>query len=255
MTGLALNLYYESSRLMLPADVADFFRETLDECNRRGLDHVQVVPSHIREDDRSPTVHRGDLIRYDKRARLERLIQGIISFGPAHIYKEALIDAQRDDEMSRRSLCPNQVVTIGGVQYPASDIVFHSHIAKKDGTHIHYHLFCASYEESQKLRRAFRADGFVRIRDYTHFFTLLAVELKRSIPQAALLGGKMRYYDDREGHNSKTLEDIIFCKTIDYIYEREYRIAVLNTPQPTDRFEIRVSIPEGLLELELTNEA
>jgi len=61
----------------------------------------------------------------------------------------------------------------------------------------------------------------------------------------------VRYYDDRAGHDSKTLQDIIFCKTLDYIYEREYRIALLNAPQATERFEIPVSFPDGLLELEL----
>jgi len=251
MTGLAINLYYDEARLMLPADVGDLFRETLDECKRRGLDQVQVVPACIHQDDSPPKIHNGQLIRYDKRDRLERLIQGIISFGPSHIYKDAVVEAQQDDETQRRFLYPNQVVTIGEVEYPASNIVLHSHIAEEDGTPIHYHLFCAAYEESQKLCRAFHADGFVRIRDYKQFFGLLEAELKRNFPQAAPLGGEVRYYDDREGHNSKTLEDIIFCKTINYIYQREYRIAVLDAPQPNQRFEIQISIPEGLLELEL----
>src|SRR6266513_1413733 len=134
MTGLALNLYYDNARLMLPADVGDLFRETLDECNRRGLDQVQVVPACIHQNDSFPKIHSGQLIRYDKRDRLERLMQGVISFGPSHIYKSALIEAQRDDEMQRRFLYPNQVVTIGGVEYPASNIVLHSHIAEENGT-------------------------------------------------------------------------------------------------------------------------
>jgi hypothetical protein len=178
-------------------------------------------------------------------------MHGVVSFGPAHKYKDALIEAQRDDEMRRRFLYPNQIVTIGAVNYPASNIVLHSHIAEKDGTPIHYHLFCTAYEESQKLCRAFHADGFVRIRDYKQFFSLLEAEVDRSIPEAAVMGGEVRYYDERAGHDSKTLEDIIFCKTLEYIYEREYRIAVLNAPQATERFEIAVSFPSGLLELEL----
>jgi hypothetical protein len=182
-------------------------------------------------------------------------MQGNISFGPSHVYKDALIEAQQDDEMQRRFLYPNQLVTTGGVDYPASNIVLHSHIAEEDGTPIHYHLFCAAYEESEKLCRAFHADGFVRIRDYKQFFMLLEAQLKRNFPQAAALRGGVRYYDDREGHNSKTLKDIIFCKTIDYIYEREYRIAVLNAPKPSERFEIQMTVPKGLLELELTHEA
>lgn len=251
MTGLALNLYYDEARLMLPADVRDMFSETLDECNRRGMAQLQVVPPCIHQNDPLPKIYSGQLIRYDKRDRLERLMQGIISFGPSHIYKNAPIEAQQDDEMQRRFLYPNQVVTIGEVQYPASNIVLHSHIAEEDGTPIHYHLFCAAYEGSQKLCRAFHADGYVWIRDYRQFLALLEAELKRTSPEAAFLGGKVRYYDDREGHDSKTLEDVIFCKTIDYIYQREYRIAILGTSQPHERFEVQISVPDGLLELQL----
>lgn len=252
MTGLALNLYYDNRRLMLPADVGDLFRETLEECTRRGLKQVLSVPACIHEDDASPKIYSTHLIRYGKRNHLEKLMQGIISFGPSQLYKDASIEAQQDDEMQRRALAPNQNVIIGDVEYPASNIVLRSQIAEHDGTPIHYHLFCTAYEESQKLRRAFQADGFVRIRDYKRFFTLLEQELERTFPQAAARGSEVRYYDDREGHNSKTLEDIIFAKTVDYIYQREYRIALLGAPKAKERFEIQVPVPEELLELVLT---
>jgi hypothetical protein len=251
MNGLALSLYYDNAQLMLPADIADLFRETVDECNRRGLDQVQVVPTCIEQNDLPPKVYRRQLVRYDKRDRLERLMQGFISFGPACLYKDATIEAQRDDESQRRELGANQIVTIKDVKYPASDIGFYTNVSRPDGTPIPYHLFCAASEESQKLRRAFHADGFVRINNYAQFLELLEGALERDFPNVCILAGHVRYYDDRQGHNSKTLEDIIFCKTIDYIYQREFRIALLGAPDSARRFEVQIPMAEGLLNLAL----
>ena len=44
MYDLALNLYYDDQTLTLPADVAEVFKETSDECKRRNLYQAFVVP-------------------------------------------------------------------------------------------------------------------------------------------------------------------------------------------------------------------
>ena len=251
MYDLALNLYYDDQTLILPADVVEFFKETSDECKKRSLDDALVVPEYSRRGDHRPVVHATTLIRYGKRPHLEDLMRGVVSFGPSILYRDAPIQSQKDDETRRRCRFPNRVLTIGGVQYPASNIILHTEIAEIDGTPIHYHLFCAAREESRKLCRAFHADGFIRIRDYKEFFALLDAELKRICPKADIFGGSVRYYDDRADGPPRQLDQLILHKTIEYIYQRELRFAVLDGPAPGERCKIRIQPPEGLFELRL----
>lgn len=249
MYDLALNLYYDDQTLTLPADVAEVFKETSDECKRRNLYQAFVVPEYSQKGDHPPVVHATALIRYGERSHLEALKQGIVSFGPSTLYRDAPIQFQRDNETKRRFRLPNQVLTIGGIQYPASKLILHREIAEIDGAPIHYHLFCTSREESRKLCRARHADGFVRIRDYKEFFALLDAELRRTYPKADIFGGSVRYYDDRTDCPPRQLDEIILHKTIDYKYQRELRFAVLDGPAPEERFEIQIQPPEGLFEL------
>jgi hypothetical protein len=178
------------------------------------------------------------------------MMAGKISFGASSSYAKAHLKAQKDDEMSRSFRQPNQVITIEDIDYPASKIILRNNIAKADGTPINYHLLCTSYEESAKLGREFCADGFVRIRDCNKFLSLIKKEVRQRFPKAFVDGSYIRYYDDREGHNATTLTEMIFCKAIEFLYQREYRIALIDIPCG-ERIEIKITPPSGLFELHL----
>lgn len=251
MYDLALNLYYDNQVLTLPADVAELFVETPNELKVRKLEQALVAPEFTRIGDCPPVVHAPAIIRYGKRPHLEALMRGMVSFGPSSLYRDAPIHSQRDDEMRRRFRLPNQTLTIGGAEYPASQLILDRGISGIDGKPIYYHLFCAAREESRKLCRAFHADGFVKIRDCKEFFDMVAAALHRGSPEAEIFGGSVRYYDDRSELPSRRLDEMILHKSIEYIYQREVRLAVLNGPAPRERFEVQIQPPDGLFELRL----
>ncbi|MDR3402619.1 MAG: hypothetical protein P4L99_08980 [Chthoniobacter sp.] len=141
-------------------------------------------------------------------------------------------------------------MAIEDVHYPASEIMLYKEIADDDGKPIHYHLFCASREESLKLSRCFHADGFVKIRGKDEFFGLVSSELKRKYPASEFFAGDVRYYDDREHPCLKQLDEMILHKTVEFMYQRETRFVILNGPQPGERFEVEIEPPEGLFELQ-----
>jgi hypothetical protein len=101
INALTLNLCYIDRVLTIPPDVADVFKETAAECDRRGLHRAFEISPHLHEDDTLPRVHKGGLVRYRRREHLEAPMRGRVSFGPASLYRDAPFDAQRDDEMRR----------------------------------------------------------------------------------------------------------------------------------------------------------
>ena len=163
MHNLACAVHFNGNRINVPQPIYDAFFTTLAECKKRNVPDSLWFPEIIRLDDPMPIFHKDTLIRYAERIWLDTLMEGIISFGPAESYIGANLESQKDDETRRHHRRPNQVTTIAGVQYSASEINIGYDIAKMDGTPIPYHIFCTSSEESWKMNRAFHADGFVKI--------------------------------------------------------------------------------------------
>jgi hypothetical protein len=246
MGWLARNLYYDGEQGKTYTDVIEIFRETKDECERRGLTHAVVSPNCARKGDPRPVVAPGVVIRYAERRYLEELMTGIVSFGPATDYRDSPFEARKDDETKRRERGPNGVITIGSTEYPCESLMFFH--AFQD---FNYHLLCTSREESMKLCREFKADGFVRIRDYKKFFKLLKESLDRTFPQCKPTLGPVRYYDDRSWYDGITVRDFVFSKPLEFKYQREFRFAVFSGPSPGKRFAVKLDLPEDLLELEL----
>jgi hypothetical protein len=91
--------------------------------------------------------------------------------------------ARRDDEHERPFMYPNQTLTIQGIVYPATKIRLQRQIIGADELPLPYYFVSFSSEESAKLTRAFNANGYVIISDYTKLFRLLEKELVRHYPR------------------------------------------------------------------------
>jgi hypothetical protein len=249
MHNLACAVHFNGKTINVPQPIYDAFFTTLAECKKRNVPDSRWFPEIIRTDDPPPTFHEDTLIRYGEREHLDALVTGVISFGPAESYIGAKLESQKDDETRRHHRRPNQVITIGGVQYPASEIKISYDIAETNAAPIPYHILCTSSEESLKLNRAFNAEGFVKIRRPREFLELARVALKQVSPTADLAMENVRYYDDLSERPDRMLDELIRSKTIEYSYQWETRFSVLNGPTPGKRFGIKIEPTDGLFEL------
>jgi hypothetical protein len=248
---LGLNVYYTHGQPTLVTDVVEHFQEAVEECSRRGLD---CTPKRLAKRTDPPTVFYPNLekvIRYGKKRHLEAFMQGTVSFGPSGCYSAAKVRAQRDDETCRTFRAPNQRITIGSIEYDASNIVLRSAMADAKGNVFPVHLLCAAYEESRKLCRAFHADGYVLIHDPDAFFRLVKKALAEYSPAIDFFRRKVEYYDQRAPKSLKLLDEMVCHKTISYAYQREVRYVVFDAPDTAVRFQVQISVPEGLFELRL----
>lgn len=247
LQGLAKNLFLANGQLFVPSDIRQEFIEALDEIRRRGLPDKLDVERWIAPTDPMPVIHSKSIVRYSKRLWLEQFREGRVRFTTAEKFAALLNSAQRDNELQRSWHNPNTILTINGVKYPASNMVFNKGLFRKDGgTHV-YHTLSFSFEVSPKLQRAFDAEGYIFIRDYDEFYKILAEALRARSENSQWRSGPVTYYDDRSRPEWKNFADIVFSKSILFKYQREVRIAVFNPPVEQEAFEILVNWPSGLI--------
>ena len=236
-------------RFLVPTFISDAFHETRIEVERRGIS-PDIGPSIINTDDPDPINHDHSIVRYLEEPYLSQFLSGTISLGHA---KDCAADpnpARKDDEQKRMFMHPNQVVTIGEIKYPTSDIEFKIQILGDDCLPLSYHFVSFSTEESVKLARAFGTDGCVIIKDPSKFFDLLEKEIIRRYPKADVSRSNVTYYDPLAGNPSrKTPYDLLSRKTIDYYFQHEVRIIVEGADGLDDRLNLQISPPEGLFQL------
>ena len=242
--------YLQGTRLRIPTLISDAFHETRIEVGRRGLSTRITLPSVLNPDDPDPIFHNHSIVRYLEEPFLSQFFSGSISLAPAKSYATQPNSARRDNEHERPFMHSNQIVTINGISYPATDLQLKRQILGVGGLPLSYHFISFSSEESLKLARDFEADGCVIIRDYSKFFGLLEEELLRHYPEADISLRTVTYYDPSAGDPSpKTPYDILSHKPIGYYYQHEVRIIVTGSDSLNDRLNLQISPPDGLFQL------
>ena len=247
LQGLAKNHFFAEGRLFFPSDIRAAYDETYAEVQRRGPLPKLEIELLIAPTDPAPVMHQHSVVRYSKREHLEELRAGVVSFGHAKQYVDSKNPAQRDDELQRTWHTADTTFEISGISYPASDIVFKQPMSNEAGDVRHYHCLFLSKEESPKLQRAFGAAGYVVIHDYNEFSDILRNALRTKWKDAKVCSGQIRYYDDRDAPKFDGLYDVVFSKSLAFLYQTEVRIAVFDTSETSDRIEVRVEWPRGLI--------
>ncbi len=198
--------------------------------------------------DPMPTYHKEHLVRYGQRKHLNDFIGGKISFGAASIYEGQSNPAQRDNEHTRSWHSANAVLKIGGVDYPANDLVFARALKKPESGGSAYHLFCLSFEESPKLQRAFGCESYVVILNPHAFYDTILAAARSAI--RTFRGTEFRhvnYYDDLNEPEFTSPSDIVFSKSIHYRYQNEFRLALYGASDADKRVELDLKWPDGVL--------
>ncbi len=248
--ALARNGYWSGGRREILSDVADALSEVTIECVRRGLKCGHSTFS--RKHDLSPIWHSKAIIRYAESRFLSSLMNGVISFAPARSYKGDVSTARRDDELHVIMQHRNTSVSIAGEDVRLSNIEIKRSMADEERRHFKYHFLSTSYEQSSKLRRAFKADGFVVITDASLFAHLIDDAVRGNYPDAEFCYDDVKYYDDLGEKSPLGLDGIMFWKTIQFKYQREHRLVLLGAKDTKNRVEVQISPPKGLFELHRT---
>jgi hypothetical protein len=247
LQGLAKNLFLANGQLYVPTDIRQSFFETYEEALRRGMPTKLNVERWILPTDPMPIMHSISIVRYSKRQWLEEFREGRIRFTTASKFAALENVAQRDDELQRSWHLANRVLTINGVEYPASNMRLSQPVLRKDGCSQVYHSLSFSLEESAKLQRAFSAEGYIVVHDYARFYEIVAEALRSRAKNSQWSSGSVTYYDDRTEPEWKNVSDIVFSKTVLFKYQREVRVAVFNPPVEQEAFELIVRWPAGLI--------
>jgi hypothetical protein len=142
------------------------------------------------------------------------------------------------------------VVTIAGVSYPTEEIRMRRHIQRENGSPFPYHILSFSDEQSTKLRRDFESCGEVLVRDIQLFFDLLCEQLRITQPQATLQLYNVDYYDPfAVDPSSGGTMDILWRKPIQFLYQREVRLVIVNGQPECERISLHIKASDGLFEL------
>jgi hypothetical protein len=247
LLGLSKNLFFLDGQLRIPSEISLAIRETFAEAGKRGPIPDLGLEKLIDPKDPAPVFHEKSRVRYASKDRLESFRSGVVTLSPASCYSGLDNAAQRDDELQRSWHMPDTILTIGGVEYPASDLVLRRGMKETGGGSINYHCLAMSTEESVKLQRAFGAEGYVLVHDYRAFYELLSKALLDRFGKLHCCSSRITYYDDCQEPQFATLEDLLFSKSFLYQYQSEVRFCVLDAPSPEERLEVTVSWPSGLL--------
>jgi len=247
LQGLAKCGFISEGKFFIPSDVEEAFWEAHDEAQRRGSMPKLEIEDLIQPDDPVPIFHSTKIVRYSKRRYLDAFRSGTVFFGSAQSYATLPNKAQRDDELHRSWHGPNRTILIGETPYPASNIVFKQPIKQRNGDFTHYHSIFFSSEESAKLQRAFDAEGYVLIHDYSEFYGIISEKLSEFVPALNWGSSWVKYYDDKINPSFTKITDIVFSKSLSYRFQREARLVVFNAPDPTSGFTIKVTWPPGLI--------
>ncbi len=245
--GLAKNVFFLDGQLRVPSEISHALREAIAEAEKRGPVPDLGLENLVNPKDPAPVFHEQHRVRYGLREHLEAFRAGVVSLSPAQSFSELENIAQKDDELVRSWHAADTVFSIGGVDYPASDLVMRRPLKDKGGAFVHYHCLSMSTEESPKLQRAFNADGYVLVQSYRTFYEVLSNALREKYGEVHCCWSAINYYDDRQEPTLKTVEDIMFSKSFLYQYQCEVRFAVLDAPSPEERLEVTVLWPNDLI--------
>lgn len=245
--GLAKSLFFRGGQLTIPSEVSSAFREAVSESDKRGMPATLGLDGLIDPNDPEPVFHEQHRVRYGSTERLEAFKAGVVSLSPAKCYSALENAAQKDDELLRSWHAADTVFSIGGVDYPASDLVMRRPLKEKGGAFVHYHCLSMSTEESVKLQRAFNAEGYVLIQNYRTFYEVLSKTLREKCGNVHCCSSAIKYYDDRQDPTLSAVEDFIFSKSFLYQYQSEVRFAVLDAPSPEEWLQVPVSWPSDLI--------
>lgn len=231
----------------IPIRLKKLHIEAKEEAARRGLTADFTPP----ECDPPPEHFRHSRIRYMDESRLEAFVRGEISLGDSRNYKEDPHAGRRDDEMRKSYFISNEPVTIKNETYKVLKAQLHLDIADEKGP-IHYHFLSLSWQKSRKLAREFNAEGSgcVMIHDYPLFVKLLRAAITERYPESDFCAREVTYYDDLAPIHTTDFWEAVNFKSINYFYQYETRISVINAFPRESRLNITIKPPSGLLEIQ-----
>jgi len=241
--NLAKGACFIDGKLFTSGNVQPEFDSTYIEIKRRGL--PVAIPPIIHPADSNPILHNTAFVRYDKKDRLKELISGKVNFGNANQYREQENPAQRDDEVARASHYPDQSLKIGEITYPANNLIRTNHYGSATGKFPYYHFLSLTTEESHKLQRDFKAEGYILISDFDQFYETIHTALKKVLVNFKLKFGYIEYYDDLMPRRFVSRDDFEFAKSIHYKYQNEARIVLIGAPE-VKYYSVDVVWPDGI---------
>lgn len=239
--------HQRGNHIDVPHELVRAFKECSQESARRGISNTLDLGQILRRNDPAPVVHPGSIVRYLREPHLTEFANGVISFAPATSYAQEADPARRDDEHARAYMVPDQVLEFSGVEYPTTEIRMRRTIAGDDGRLFPYHLVSFSAEESHKLRRSFTADGAVVISEPKAFVDLLWKKLRVDQPNCSIQLRRIKYYDPMAKFPDTKGSDILFLKSIEFAWQREARIVILDGLPENQRIHLTISPPQGLM--------
>lgn len=247
LKALALAGHSYGGKNFIPLRLKHLHIEVKKEATRRGLNVLEISP----ECDPPPEHFKESRIRYLSESRLEAFVHGQISLGESESYKNDPHSGRRDDEMQKSYFSSNTPVTIGGVTYKVLEMKHHVNVADEKGP-IRYHFLSLSWEKSRKLVKEFNQEGggYVMIHDYWLFVKLLRSAIEKQHPKADFCAREVTYFDDLTPIKTTDFWEAINLKSVNYFYQRETRISVLDALTNEKRLNVSINPPPGLMEIQ-----
>src|ERR1700677_3960379 len=175
--------------------------------------------------------HPKRLFRYTRADFADQMLaQGIVSLGPADLYRrQELTEAQRDDERSRvytPDAARLRIMTARPNETPKQ--IHGVRDVRVTYQMPGYYLLCLAEEITPAMTAAYSTDTCIESFDPTEFFERLDKAVARQIPIYRFWTGPINYVSKNGFPEKPNNLDLIFTKFDNYAYQREYRVALFS---------------------------